>query len=789
MGSWDVRLLNASYKEEGEGVVVELFGKTRDDRSISIRSEGFHPYFYIVEPPKVLVDDFERDPEVRGMEDVQLWTDGETRDCKKVFLRLPRRTPEYRTRAKNHCGVLAADIPFALRFIFDKDLGSCVRVKGEEVEGPYSTDITVKAETFEQIEPFSPRLTILSFDIENSIKDGTIFTICCALRENGELHEKCFEGPEKEMIEGFVNYVKEKDPDVITGYNIDGYDIPVLLERARKNGIPDLYLSRNEIRMREGGGRFWRIYGRIVADAWWNAKRELRPKQETLDHVAKLVLGEGKKDVDPTKIDEEWEKDKDRVIRYCKKDAELALRILEDIAVLEKSMDLGAVSKLPVDYVLNGRTSSLIDSLLIRAADRAGVGVPMTRQGRKGESIEGGYVHTIPSGLYHWVCVLDFKAMYPNLIIANNICFTTLSEEGTISSPTGTRFLSKDRKPGLLPEILRDLMKERDEAKALMMEAKGEKRKYYNGLQNAIKILMNAFYGVFASSFYRFTNPKIGATITAIARENTKALISQLEDEDIRVIYGDTDSVFFQSPEESLDGAVKMGQEIAKRFSKGGAILEFEKVMDPFFSHGRKKRYVGKVLWPEEALLVRGYELRRTDAFDLQSEGQAMLFERMMEDDIDGAVRIARDLVADTREGKVPHEKLVISRSVKAEKDYVTPDALPNVQAARKLKKWGYEVVPGMKVSWIVTDAKRSPQRIHPYVSGREFDGSPDWNYYARRLAHTLAYVTEVFGWDDKSLLAGSQQVTLFRDEFDSKRRDETRVKKTEKKLTLKDFM
>ncbi|MCJ2562752.1 MAG: DNA polymerase II, partial [Candidatus Thermoplasmatota archaeon] len=514
MGSWDVRLLNASYKEEGEGVVVELFGKTRDDKSISIRSEGFHPYFYIVEPPKALVDDFERDPEVRGMEDVQLWTDGETRDCKKVFLRLPRRTPEYRTRAKNHCSVLAADIPFALRFIFDKDLGSCVRVKGEEVEGPYSTDIVVKAETFEQIEPFSPRLTILSFDIENSIKDGTIFTICCALRENGELHEKCFEGPEKEMIEGFANYVKEKDPDVITGYNIDGYDIPVLLERARKNGIPYLYLSRNEIRMREGFGRFWRIYGRIVADAWWNAKMELKPKQETLDHVAKLVLGEGKKDVDPTKIDEEWKRDKDRVIRYCKKDAELALRILEDIAVLEKSMDLGAVSKLPVDYVLNGRTSSLIDSILIRAADRAGVGVPMTRQGRKGESIEGGYVHTIPSGLYHWVCVLDFKAMYPNLIIANNICFTTLSEEGTFSSPIGTRFLSKDQKPGLLPKILSDLMKERDEAKERMKEAEGEKRKYYNGLQNAIKILMNAFYGVFASSFYRFTNPKIGATIT-----------------------------------------------------------------------------------------------------------------------------------------------------------------------------------------------------------------------------------------------------------------------------------
>lgn len=789
MGSWDVRLLNASYKEETEGVVVELFGKTRDNRSISIRFEGFFPYFYVVEPPKALLDTFAEDSEVKEIEDVRLWTDGKVRDCVRVFLRHPWKTPEYRTRAKNFCGVLAADIPFALRFIYDMNLSSCVRVKGDEVEGPYNTEIVVKAESFEQIDPFNPSLSLLSFDIENSIKDGRIFTICCATRENGELQEKSFVGSEKEMIDGFVEYVREKDPDVITGYNIDGYDIPILRERASMCNMRELYLSRNDVPLREGGARSWRIYGRIIADAWWNAKMELRPKQETLDHVAKLVLGEGKKDVDPTKIDEEWEKDKDRVIRYCKKDAELALRILEDIAVLEKSMDLAVVSKLPVDYVLNGRTSSLIDSILIRAADRANVGVPMTRVGRKGQSIEGGYVHTIPSGIYHWVCVLDFKAMYPNLIIANNICFTTLSDEGTISSPIGTRFLSKDKRMGLLPQILSDLMKDRDEAKAHMREADAEAKKYYDGLQNAIKILMNAFYGVFASSFYRFTNPRIGETITSIARENTKRVISKLEEDGLRVIYGDTDSVFFQSPKEGLDGAVKMGRDIAKRFSKGGAVLEFEKVMEPFFSHGRKKRYVGKVVWPEEDLLVRGYELRRTDAFDLQSEGQAMLFEKIMEDDIDGAVRVARDLVADTREGKISPEKLVISRSVKDEKSYANPDGLPNVQAARKLKGMGYDVVPGMKVSWIVTDAKKTPQQISPYISGREFEETPDWNYYARRLAHTLAYVTEVFGWDDKSLLAGSQQSTLFQDAFEPKKKDDVEVKKTNKKLTLEDFM
>ena len=93
------------------------------------------------------------------------------------------------------------------------------------------------------------------------------------------------------------------------------------------------------------------------------------------------------------------------------------------------------------------------------------------------------------------------------------------------------------------------------------------------------------------------------------------------------MIYSDTDSVFFESQKTDLSEAVKLGEDIAKRFSVGGATLEFEQVLDPLFSHGKKKRYVGKVVWPEEGKIIRGYEIRRTDSFDLQSKALETIFE------------------------------------------------------------------------------------------------------------------------------------------------------------------
>src|SRR3989442_1380622 len=490
MASYDVRITPASYRREPRNApepaqlpVIQIFGRTREGRSITIEYSGFQPYFFVVEPPQSLRGAFGRDSQVVKLEDVTLQVEGRPTPCARVVLRQPWKTPEYREKARRYGSTpLEADIPFQHRFIYDMDLGAAVRVHGTEIDpaGRYTTDLFLRAEGFEPCEPFRPALRILSFDIENSMQDGHIFCIGIAYREAGEIKTRILTGSEREIVERFVKLIHDLDPDIISGYNIDGYD--------------------------------------------------------------------------------------------------LSLRILEKIGRIEKTLDLAAVSKLPLEDVLHGRTSNLIDSILIRAADRAGVAVPMMKmRGGRVEQIEGGYVHSLQPGLYEWVISLDFRAMYPSLIIENNICFTTVSPDGTVASPTGARFLAADVKKGLLPVILANLMRERREVRTKARQARDPQMKqFYDGLQAAIKILMNAFYGVLASSFYRFNDPKVGASITAFARERIKGIIAELEADGVKVVYADTDSVFFQSPTAGLEPSLEFARKTAERFSRGRISMEVD---------------------------------------------------------------------------------------------------------------------------------------------------------------------------------------------------------------------
>jgi len=798
MGQWDIRLIAASYKKMEGDLAIHLYGKTQDGRSIAVKYPGFEPYFFVVDPPPDITEMLERDERVRRLEDAELLYKGEMVKCKRVVVTYPWLVPDIRKTVIPRAVVLAADIPFHFRFMYDMNLGSCVRVSGDELdEKTYRTDLVVKATRLEPIRAFIPKLTILSFDVETSLKEPKIYCLSATVKKGDKVESRSFpgDGPEAErkMINDFSDFIRDMDPDVITGYNIDGFDIPQLVQRAQALGMRELDWGRYPGRLDQYNNRFWWTEGRIIIDAWWAIKKILKPKQETLNAVSKSLLGEEKHDVDPKKMDQEWQDDKEKVMRYCTHDSLLAMRVLEKVEILKRSMDLATVSMLPLDDVVSGTTSQFVDSILIREADREHVAVPMTmRTGTEVETIEGGYVHEMQPGLYHWVLTLDFRSMYPSLIISKNICFTTLSPRGTIVSPTGAKFLDKGEREGLLPRILARLMDERAATKNAMREAKTpEEKDYYNGLQEAIKILMNSFYGVLASSFYRFTDPKIGASITAFAREATKDLIRKLEAEGLKVIYSDTDSVFFLSPHPNLEESVKLGQEIAERFSSGGMVLEFEKIMDPFFSHGMKKRYVGRMAWPRQELVVRGYEMRRTDSFDLQSEVLSKVFEKVLDGDNTGAVAYVRETIDGLIKGKVDPSRLVISRSVREESQYKAGENMINVRVFKKLKEMGYEVVPGMKVSWIVTDSRASPQKFEPWIEGRPFPPGvkPDYKYYATRLAATIARVTDSFGWDEKALVSGVLQSSLLDGDYEKKRRAKAEPKKTDKKLSLDQFM
>src|SRR5205809_7328570 len=190
--SFDVRIITASYRrepvdgpEDPQAPVIQLFGRTREGKSIATEYSGFKPYFFVVAPPQALRGAFARANQVVAFEDVTYEVEGRPTPCARVVLRQPWKTPEYREKARKFGSTpLEADIPFQHRFIYDMDLGAAVRVVGttQDPKARYWTDLFLRAQRFEPCDPFRPALRLLSFDIENSIRDGHLFSIGVAYR-------------------------------------------------------------------------------------------------------------------------------------------------------------------------------------------------------------------------------------------------------------------------------------------------------------------------------------------------------------------------------------------------------------------------------------------------------------------------------------------------------------------------------------------------------------------------------------------------------------------------------
>jgi DNA polymerase I len=178
VGRWNVRLLSATYRRaEDDQLSVELYGKVDDGRSLVARYVGFEPYFHLVEPDDDALETLRKDPDVRRVERIELFHRGKLRKAAKVVVRFPWLVPDFRSRLRRQFEVLAADIPFHHRFIYDHDLNACVQIVGEETKGSYRTDLVVDIASrgggpdISNLEPFNPSLKVLSFDIENSISD------------------------------------------------------------------------------------------------------------------------------------------------------------------------------------------------------------------------------------------------------------------------------------------------------------------------------------------------------------------------------------------------------------------------------------------------------------------------------------------------------------------------------------------------------------------------------------------------------------------------------------------
>ncbi|MCK4718227.1 MAG: DNA polymerase II, partial [Thermoplasmata archaeon] len=231
LSTFDIRILSATYTREEEGAVVELYGVTREGEGLVALYKGFLPYYVVCEASSEYIDHIERDPEVVSTTPLDLWLEGKERTCHKITIHNPWDVPRYRALATRECRrVLAADIPFGHRFMYDNKIEACTTVRGKllkrgETRKEYSTKHVLEASGFEPCEPFNPPLSIFSFDIENSIQDQHLYTICWVFEGDEGREEGCICGEdnkddkkaEKKILEEFVETVHHLDPDIITG--------------------------------------------------------------------------------------------------------------------------------------------------------------------------------------------------------------------------------------------------------------------------------------------------------------------------------------------------------------------------------------------------------------------------------------------------------------------------------------------------------------------------------------------------------------------------------------------
>lgn len=696
-------LLTAMYEVEDNSRPVIYLAYRTDDGKVVERVDDFDPYFYIYpsyDGDKYLPTLFRS---IKRVELVKKLYEGKMVQFSKVYTRLPNEVRDIREIFRRKFGRqhFSADILFPFRYMYDRDIGLF-----------YNDKVEV------------PDLKIMSIDIEKSPRTGEFYVMTA------------WDGKKEYIIESkdeVEKFCKDVEYDILVGHNITNYDLPEL----EKDGVPIRDMFFNPLRSKETKESFlfWEGHGVCVADTYRIAK-SVWPSlpQYSLDYLVKHFSLGAKKEMPMSKLDEIWRKDRSRVIEYCLHDAKLSYELFKFSRWLERAIAIGTVARLPLSNSLNYVTSWINDSLMIRDADRHDVAVPSRQRNVSAGKYKGAFVYVAEGGLYENVISLDFRSLYPSVIMAYNVSPDTYMKrpEGECYiSPIGVAF-TKERE-GVLPRVVRRVFRERMEMKKKYKET-GDK--FYDDLQYALKIILNSFYGYMGTPFSRFYRREVAESITAWARERTIMLKRTLEKKGFRIILMDTDSAFVQITQ---GDPVEVGEALSEELSDENFTLEFEYAFDKFYTAGKKKRYFGHTFYPKEDIMVKGFELKRGDSFPYQRKVMKKCIELILTEGVEEARLYASRALKALKHGAVKTEELVIGRSVKDPSEYANPDSMVTVSVRKKLEKMGYEVFPYQKIAYVVTGRDISGrQRAEPWVVELYDKIKPDYDYYYHRLLHSL---------------------------------------------------
>ena len=488
---------------------------------------------------------------------------------------------------------------------------------------------------------------------------------------------------EAKMLKAWRDFVEELDPDVIIGYNISNFDFPYLLDRAQTLKVNDFpYLSRlrnirsqhrdKKLQSKQMGNRtnqFTNTPGRLQLDLLQLIQRDHQLRSYSLNSVCAEFLSEQKEDVHHTMITELYEGTADsrrRLAVYCLKDAYLPQRLMEKLMCLVNYTEMARVTGVPFGYLLSRGQQVKFMSQLYRKAHEKDLVIPEEINSQQSD-YEGATVIEPKRKFYDVpIATLDFASLYPSIMQAHNLCYTTWIEdesyparhglkkgEDYIVAPNGSMFCTQKVRKGLLTQILEELLGARKKAKReLAVETDPFKKAVLNGRQLALKLSANSVYGLTGATVGKLPCLAVASATTGFGRQMIEKTAAEVEKQysiangyshDASVVYGDTDSVMVNFGIKDLAKAMELGQEAAEfvssKFTKP-IKLEFEKVYFPYLLIN-KKRYAG-LFWsrPEkwDKMDTKGIEtVRRDNCRLVQNVIETCLKKILMDRDVEAA--------------------------------------------------------------------------------------------------------------------------------------------------------
>ncbi|XP_008303353.1 DNA polymerase delta catalytic subunit [Stegastes partitus] len=697
-----------------------------------------------------------------------------------------------------------ANIDFEIRFMVDSDVVGCCwielpksKYRLREEKSPTDTDsqypgkvslcqyevdvgwtdlISHPAEgDWQRIAP----LRVLSFDIECAGRKGifpeadkdpviqiasmvqrqgetepfirTVFTLqSCASIVGSQI--LCFT-QEKQLLQSWAEFLRTVDPDIITGYNIQNFDFPYLLNRAAtlkvnffpylgrvrntKSVLRDLNFQSKQMGRREN--KTINMEGRVQFDLLQVLLRDYKLRSYSLNAVSFHFLQEQKEDVQHsiiTDLQNGNEQTRRRLAVYCLKDAYLPLRLLQKLMCVINYMEMARVTGVPLTYLLSRGQQIKVVSQLLRQAMKQDLVMPVVKT-EGGEDYTGATVIEPEKGYYSVpIATLDFSSLYPSIMMAHNLCYTTLLQKGSveklglspddfIKTPTGDRFVKSSMRKGLLPEILENLLSARKRAKAeLKKETDPFKKQVLDGRQLALKISANSVYGFTGAQVGKLPCLEISQSVTGFGRqmiETTKQLVeskytlSNGYQGDAKVIYGDTDSVMVKLGVATVSEAMEIGREAAEWVSSHFTPpikLEFEKVYYPYLLIN-KKRYAGLYFSSSadthDKMDCKGIETVRRDNCPLVANLINTCLQKILIDrDPQGAVDHAKEVISDLLCNRIDISQLVITKELtRTAQEYAGKQA--HVELAERMRKRDAGSAPnlGDRVPYVIIKAAK----------------------------------------------------------------------------------